>query len=104
MYFFLALTSPQTSETASTSTAAPVAVTIANQSQLDQTIVSVNDQQATHVVTQQGNTDGSTSLSIAHVQTLQGHQLIGNLNQVSLFVSLIFFNFLEVQKKKGHSH
>lgn len=83
--FFLALTSPQTSETASTSTAAPVAVTIANQSQLDQTIVSVNDQQA-HVVTQQGNTDGSTSLSIAHVQTLQGHQLIGNLNQVSFFI------------------
>lgn len=86
--FFLALTSPQSSETASTSTA-PVAVTIANQSQLEQTIVSVNDQQATHVVTQQGNTDGSTSLSIAHVQTLQGHQLIGNLNQVSFFFKFL---------------
>lgn len=83
--YFLAMISPQSVETASTSTATPVAVTIANQSQLGQTIVSVNDQQATHVVTQQGNTDGSTSLSIAHVQTLQGHQLIGNLNQVSFF-------------------
>lgn len=33
-----------------------------------------------HIVTQHENTDGTTSLSIAQVQ---GHQLIGNLNQVS---------------------
>lgn len=42
-------------------------------------------QQTTHqIVTQHENTDGTTSLSIAQVQTLQGHQLtLGNLNQVS---------------------
>lgn len=38
-----------------------------------------------HVVTQQENADGTQSLQIAHVQSLQGHQLtIGNLNQVLL--------------------
>lgn len=48
-------------------------------------------QQTTHqIVTQHENTDGTTSLSIAQVQTLQGHQLtLGNLNQVSaLFCAL----------------
>lgn len=34
-----------------------------------------------HIVTQHENTDGTTSLSIAQVQ---GHQLIGNLNQVRM--------------------
>ncbi|XP_037937360.1 transcription factor GAGA [Teleopsis dalmanni] len=33
------------------------------------------------IVTQTENTDGTTSLSIAQVQTLQGHQILGNLNQ-----------------------
>lgn len=45
---------------------------------------SEQQQQQTHqIVTQHENTDGTTSLSIAQVQTLQGHQLtLGNLNQV----------------------
>ncbi|XP_055384047.1 transcription factor GAGA isoform X2 [Condylostylus longicornis] len=44
------------------------------------TTTSANGQQ--QIVTQTENTDGSTSLSIAHVQTLQGHQLqLSNLNQ-----------------------
>lgn len=37
------------------------------------------------LVTQTENTDGTTSLSIAHVQTLQGHQLtLQNLNQAAI--------------------
>lgn len=48
---------------------------------MEQAIV---DQQPTHVVTQQENTDGTTSLSIAQVMP-GGHQLtIGNLNQVKI--------------------
>lgn len=38
-----------------------------------------------HIVTQHENTDGTTSLTIAQVQNLQGHQLtLGSMNQVSL--------------------
>ncbi|XP_075162220.1 trithorax-like isoform X3 [Haematobia irritans] len=38
-------------------------------------------QQGQQIVTQTENTDGTTSLSIAQVQTLQGHQILGNINQ-----------------------
>jgi biopolymer transport protein ExbD len=51
------------------------------QAQLEQIQASGGQQ----IVTQHENADGTTSLSIAHVQTLQGHQLqLGNLNQVIL--------------------
>lgn len=54
--------------------------------QQHQIIDTSNGQQPQHIVTQHENTDGTTSLSIAQVQNLQGHQLtIGNLNQVSIF-------------------
>lgn len=53
-----------------------------NNSQLDQSNIS---EQPTHVVTQQENTDGTTSLSIAQVMP-GGHQVtIGSLNQVRFF-------------------
>lgn len=42
-----------------------------------------NNGQQQHIVTQHENTDGTTTLSIAQVQNLQGHQLtLDNLNQV----------------------
>ncbi|XP_075162219.1 trithorax-like isoform X2 [Haematobia irritans] len=41
-------------------------------------------QQGQQIVTQTENTDGTTSLSIAQVQTLQGHQILGNINQVNM--------------------
>lgn len=62
-------------------TAGTISVTVsqAQAQQLEQ--AAANGQQ--HVVTQHENADGTTSLSIAQVQTLDGHQLaIGNLNQV----------------------
>ncbi|XP_073842678.1 trithorax-like isoform X2 [Musca autumnalis] len=44
-----------------------------------------NQQQAQQIVTQTENTDGTTSLSIAQVQTLpSGHQILGNINQVNM--------------------
>lgn len=65
-------------ESASTS-AANISVSMAN-SNLDQSNIS---EHPTHVVTQQENTDGTTSLSIAQVMP-GGHQVtIGSLNQVS---------------------
>ncbi|XP_055589317.1 transcription factor GAGA-like [Uranotaenia lowii] len=58
-----------------------VTVSQAQAQQLEQ--AAANGQQ--HVVTQHENADGTTSLSIAQVQTLDGHQLaIGNLNQATL--------------------
>uniref|UniRef100_A0A182Y620 Uncharacterized protein n=1 Tax=Anopheles stephensi TaxID=30069 RepID=A0A182Y620_ANOST len=55
-----------------------VTVSQAQAQQIEQ--AAANGQQ--HVVTQHENADGTTSLSIAQVQTLDGHQLaIGNLNQ-----------------------
>lgn len=48
------------------------------------TLVDGSDTQ--HIVTQHENTDGTTSLSIAQVQTLQGHQLsMGNMNVSEVF-------------------
>lgn len=64
-------------------TAGTISVTVsqAQAQQLEQ--AAANGQQ--HVVTQHENADGTTSLSIAQVQTLDGHQLaIGNLNQATL--------------------
>lgn len=64
-------------------TAGTISVTVsqAQAQQLEQ--AAANGQQ--HVVTQHENADGTTSLSIAQVQTLDGHQLaIGNLNQVGV--------------------
>ncbi|XP_053671190.1 transcription factor GAGA [Anopheles nili] len=58
-----------------------VTVSQAQAQQIEQ--AAANGQQ--HVVTQHENADGTTSLSIAQVQTLDGHQLaIGNLNQATL--------------------
>lgn len=71
---------------ASTSGTATVAGT-GQQQQQQATIIETSGQPQTtqHVVTQQENADGTQSLQIAHVQSLQGHQLtIGNLNQVLL--------------------
>lgn len=76
-------------DTASTS-AGTISVSIANadgteqQQLIDASSLNGNDpQQTQQIVTQTENTDGTTSLSIAHVQTLSGHQLtLGNLNQV----------------------
>lgn len=53
---------------------------------IDQTghITTTNSGQQ-QIVTQTENTDGTTSLSIAHVQTLPGHQLtLGSINQVNI--------------------
>ncbi|XP_058458984.1 transcription factor GAGA-like [Malaya genurostris] len=64
-------------------TAGTISVTVsqAQAQQIEQ--AAANGQQ--HVVTQHENADGTTSLSIAQVQTLDGHQLaIGNLNQATL--------------------
>lgn len=56
-----------------------IAVSVGNQ-----IVEQSNGQQHQQLVTHE-NPDGTTSLSIAHVQTLQGHQLsIGNMNQVIL--------------------
>lgn len=62
-----------------------------NSSQTIQLSVEPNNQHlvdssdvAQHIVTQHENTDGTTSLTIAQVQNLQGHQLtLGSMNQVS---------------------
>ena len=61
-----------------------VTVSQAQAQQIEQ--AAANGQQ--HVVTQHENADGTTSLSIAQVQTLDGHQLaIGNLNQVCFLIT-----------------
>ncbi|XP_058065332.1 transcription factor GAGA [Anopheles bellator] len=58
-----------------------VTVSQAQAQQLEQAAASGQQ----HVVTQHEHADGTTSLSIAQVQTLDGHQLaIGNLNQATL--------------------
>lgn len=71
----------QQQTTIDTSGTISVTVSQAQAQQLEQ--AAANGQQ--HVVTQHENADGTTSLSIAQVQTLDGHQLaIGNLNQATL--------------------
>lgn len=56
------------------------------QQQQQATIIEAGGQPQQHQVVTQENADGTQSLQIAHVQSLQGgHQLtIGNLNQVLL--------------------
>ncbi len=61
----------------STSTQQTISLTVTPTGQIGD---SNNGNAQHHIVTQHENTDGTTSLSIAQVQ---GHQLIGNLNQVS---------------------
>ncbi|XP_037052505.1 transcription factor GAGA [Bradysia coprophila] len=61
----------------STSTQQTIALTVTPTSTMD----SNNGNAQHHIVTQHENTDGTTSLSIAQVQ---GHQLIGNLNQATI--------------------
>ncbi|XP_059217238.1 transcription factor GAGA isoform X2 [Stomoxys calcitrans] len=51
------------------------------QQQQQQAAQQQQTQQGQQIVTQTENTDGTTSLSIAQVQTLQGHQILGNINQ-----------------------
>lgn len=74
------------SESASTSTGTVTVVmappgTPQQQQQQQQQLVEAQQQ----VVSQAETTDGSNSLSVTHVQAIQGHQLtIGNLNQVIL--------------------
>lgn len=76
------VTSAASEETPSTSQTATVAVTMGN-SQIDQNNIQDHEQQPTHVVTQQENTDGTTSLSIA--QVMPGHQItLGSLNQATI--------------------
>ncbi|XP_055705071.1 transcription factor GAGA isoform X1 [Phlebotomus papatasi] len=73
------------SESASTSTGTVTVVmappgTPQQQQQQQQQLVEAQQQ----VVSQAETTDGSNSLSVTHVQAIQGHQLtIGNLNQAS---------------------
>lgn len=58
-----------------------ITVTMAPNS--DQQTITVNgQQQQQHVLTQHENPDGTTSLSITQVPGLQGHQIIGSLNNV----------------------
>lgn len=64
-----------------------IAVSIASAQGTQHTLVDTgngNDNQPQHIVTQQENTDGTTSLSIAQVQPLTStHQLtLSNINQV----------------------
>lgn len=66
---------PDDSGSPSTSTQQTISLTVTPTSTIDS-----NNGAQHHIVTQHENTDGTTSLSIAQVQ---GHQLIGNLNQVS---------------------
>lgn len=66
-----------------------IAVSIASAQGTQHTLVDTgngNDNQPQHIVTQQENTDGSTSLSIAQVQPLTStHQLtLSNINQVDI--------------------
>lgn len=74
------------SATGPATVAVAVAAAGANQQQQQATIIeTTGGQPQQHVVTQQENADGTQSLQIAHVQSLQGHQLtIGSLNQVLL--------------------
>lgn len=63
--------------------------------QQHQIIDTSNGQQPQHIVTQHENTDGTTSLSIAQVQNLQGHQItLGNLNQVCIDLSLKYAHII----------
>ncbi|GAB0090146.1 transcription factor GAGA [Sergentomyia squamirostris] len=71
------------SDAASTSTGTVTVVMAPPGSQQQQQQQQMIDQQQ-QVVSQAESTDGSNSLSVTHVQALQGHQLtIGNLNQAS---------------------
>lgn len=64
-------------------TTGTISVTVSQAQAQQIEAAAANGQQ--HVVTQHENADGTTSLSIAQVQTLDGHQLaIGNLNQATL--------------------
>lgn len=68
-----------------------IAVSVA-QNQTQHTIVDTsqaNDNQPQHIVTQQENTDGTTSLSIAQVPITSTHPLLGNISQVSAKLALI---------------
>ncbi|KAI8123351.1 Transcription factor GAGA [Lucilia cuprina] len=67
------------------------ATTTANtqQQQQNQQQQQQQQQQPQQIVTQTENTDGTTSLSIAQVQTLQGHQILGNINQLNLLLFII---------------
>lgn len=67
-----------------------IAVSIASAQGTQHTLVdagNANDNQPQHIVTQQENTDGTTSLSIAQVQPLTStHQLtLSNINQVCAY-------------------
>lgn len=82
---------PSTSQHLHTQQQQTIAVAVApNQLQQQHTLIdasslgAANGNQPQHIVTQHENTDGTTSLSIAQVQSLQGgHQLtLSNLNQV----------------------
>lgn len=70
-----------------------IAVSVAS-NQTQHTLVDTsqaNDNQPQHIVTQQENTDGTTSLSIAQVPITSTHQLLGNINQVTINKSIILF-------------